>query len=130
MVRARGWQGGRAAGESFVGGVELDQRGPARGAPSPSTTTAGIEPLAFRSLIGNPAAEAPDRDRRYRRCGRAAHHHARAVGQPRIDDRVGLRVLAQRAGDVGRGRHHFLGRPASGALDAAGTLNEDCAPVR
>ena len=57
-----------------------------------------------------PAPEVADGDGRCRRRRRAAYHHWRAVGQPRVDDRVGRRILAQRAGDLDRGPRHRLGR--------------------
>ena len=66
-----------------------------------STTAGGREPLAVSSsMVKGPAAEAADGYGRWPRRGRAAHGHPRAVGQRRVDDRAGRRVLAPRPGRI------------------------------
>ncbi len=78
-------------------------------AAAASTNGAESEPLAVSSSVVK--ARPPKRRIVIAVVGprRAAHAHARAVGQPRVDDRIGRRVLAQRPGHLDRGPPHHLG---------------------
>ena len=73
---------------------------PSTAAVSSTTARRRQRPLRGQLVDGEgPAAEAVDRDAAARRHGRAAHHHARAVGEARVDDRIGSPCWSPNRGD-------------------------------